>query len=179
VDLGSKKKLKPPGFTRSTSPTGVVTPSALEPFRSVSVTSQQFEIERPLSTTIPSKKQQTFDLTAHVLKIVEGLSDENRTSLKGMLQRRTNLELRKGTGAENMKENNKIVKAIMGLDLPINTTSTYYDIITELEKLLTIVSKEKKTSKPKTKSFSSLIHLSEYTPTQLPSSQLPSSQKPP
>jgi hypothetical protein len=73
------------------------------------------------------------------------LSDENRTSLKGMLQRRTNLELRKGTGAENMKENNnKFVKTIIGLDLPINTTSTYYDIITELENVPTIVSKEKK-----------------------------------
>jgi hypothetical protein len=62
-----------------------------------------------------------------------------------------------------MKENNgKIVKAIKGLDLPINTTSTYYDIIIELEKLPTIVSKEKKTSKAKAKSSSSLIHLGEY-----------------
>jgi hypothetical protein len=46
-----------------------------------------------------------------------------------------------------VKENNsKLVKAIVRLDLPINTTSTYYDIIAELEKLPTIVSKEKKTS---------------------------------
>jgi hypothetical protein len=147
----------------------------LEQFRSVSVTSQQSEIEHPL--TIPSRKQQTFDLTNPVLKIIEGLSEENRTSLKGMLQRRTNLELRKGTGAENMKENNnKIVKAIMGLDLPIDTSSTYYDIITALETLPTIVSKEKKSTKPKA---SSIIHLGEYTPTPSPSSQLPSSQKPP
>jgi hypothetical protein len=76
-----------------------------------------------------------------------------------------------------MKENNnRLVKAIMGLDLPIDTLSTYYDIITELEKVPTIVSKEKKTSKPKAPS---IIHLSEYTPTPSPSSQPQSSQKPP
>jgi hypothetical protein len=104
------------------------------------------------------------------------LSEENRTSLRGMLQRRTNLELRKGTGAENMKENNnRFVKAIIGLDLPINTASTYYDIIAELENVLTIVSKEKKSTKPKA---SSIIHLNEYSPTPSPSLQQPS-QKPP
>jgi hypothetical protein len=84
------------GFIRSTSPTPSET---LKPFRSVSVTSQQSEIERPLSTTSQqssSKKQQTFDLTARVLKIIEGLGDENRTSLKGILRRRTNVELRCG-----------------------------------------------------------------------------------
>jgi hypothetical protein len=87
--------------------------------------------------------------------------------------------LRKGTGAENLKENNnRFVKAIIGLDLPINTTSTYYDIITELEKVPTIVSKEKKTSKAKATS-SSLIRLGEYSPTPSPSLQPPSSQKPP
>jgi hypothetical protein len=95
-----------------------------------------------------------------------------------MLQRRTSLELRKGTGAENLKENNnRFVKVIIGLDLPINTTSTYYDIITALENVPTIVSKEKKGTK--LKPSSSLISLSEYTPTPSPSLQPPSSQKPP
>jgi hypothetical protein len=144
-------------FIRSTSPTQVVTPSALEPFRSVSVTSPQFEIERPLSTTSvksqqPTKKQQTFDLTAHVLKIIEGLDEEDRTSLRGVLQRRTNVGLRKGATTENMNENNsRLVKAIMGLDLPINTTSTYYDIVTNIS----FKRKENKQGKSKSTTYSS------------------------
>jgi hypothetical protein len=133
----------------------MITPyETLEQFRSVSTASQQFEIEQSLSTTSQqsiTKKQQTFERTNHVLKI------------------RTNVELRRGTYIENIKENNNsLAKAIMGLDLPINTSSTYYDFITELERLPTIVLKEKKT-KPKTSS-SQLIKLSEYTPTPPPSS---------
>jgi hypothetical protein len=30
----------------------------------------------------PTKKQQAFELTAHILKIIEGLSEESRTSLR-------------------------------------------------------------------------------------------------
>jgi hypothetical protein len=139
-------------FIRSTSPSIISTTSeTLEPFRSVSVTSQQSEIERPLSTTfqqptlIPiTKKQQSIGLVNHVLKIIESLGEENRTSLRGILQRRTNVDLKKGYSIETLKENNnKLVKAIMGLDLPI-TSSTYYDIITALEQLPTIVSKKRK-----------------------------------
>jgi hypothetical protein len=59
------------------------------------------------------------------------LSEENRTSLRGKLQRRTNVDFKKGSSIETLKENNnKLVKAIMGVDLPITTSSTYYDIIT-------------------------------------------------
>jgi Cdc6-like AAA superfamily ATPase len=149
----------------------------LDLFKSVSTTSPQSKIEHPLSTTSQqplTKKQQAFDLTAHVLKIIEGFGEENRTSLRRILQRRTNVDLKKGSNIETMKDNNsKLVKAIMGLDLRITTSSTYYDIITELEKLPTIISKEKKT-KPKTSS--SFIKLSEFTPAPTPQ---PSSQFPP
>jgi hypothetical protein len=60
----------------------------------------------------------------------------------------------------------------MGLELPITTNTTYYEMISQIESTPTLLIKEKKTSKSKT--TSPLIKLSEFT-----SSQPPSSQKPP
>jgi hypothetical protein len=100
------------------------------------------------------------------------LDENQRTSLRGLLQRRTTIELKKGSSIETVKENNnKFVKAIMGLELPITTDTTYYDMISQIESTPTLLIKEKKTSKAKT--ISPLIKLSEFTPSQ------PPSQKPP
>jgi hypothetical protein len=63
------------------------------------------------------------------------------------------------------ENNNKLVRAIMGLELQFTTSSTYYDIITELDQVQTIISKEKK-NKPKTSSL--FIKFSEYTTPTLP-----------
>jgi hypothetical protein len=69
------------------------------------------------------------------------------------------------------ENNNKLVKAIMGLELPITTHTTYYDMISQIENTPTLIIKEKKTSKEKT--TSPLIKLSDFTPSQPPSSQHP------
>jgi hypothetical protein len=86
------------------------------------------------------------------------LDETQQTNLRGLLQRRTTIDLKRGSNIETVKENNnKLVKAIMGLDLPITTDTTYYDMISQIENAPTLLTKEKKT-KPKT--TSPLINLS-------------------
>jgi hypothetical protein len=138
-------------------------------FRAVSVISEQSELERPLSTTsqqstsIPSsKKQQAFGVVNHVLKIIESLDENQRTSLRGLLQR-TTVDLKRGSSIETVKENNnKLVKEIMGLELLITTDTTYYDMISQIENSPTLIIKEKRSTKQKT--TSPLIKLSDFTP---------------
>jgi hypothetical protein len=103
------------------------------------------------------------------------LDENQRISLRGLLQRRTTADLKRGSSIETVKENNnKLVKAIMTVKLPKTTDTTYYDMISQIENAPTLIIKEKKTSKAKT--TSPLIKLSDFTPSP---SQPPSSQQPP
>jgi hypothetical protein len=103
-------------------------------------------------------------VAVYIPKIIENLDDEQRTSLKNKLQKGTMVELKKGASAENLKENNnRLIKTIMGLDLLLDTSATYYTIFSDLDQVPTLVAKEKKSSKAK--ASSSLIKLSEYAST--------------
>ena len=93
----------------------------------------------PSSSEKVNKHENLKQKIAILQNILSNLGTDQRSSLRAMLERRIKLDLKKGTGLTILKENNaKIASAIISLGITINKYSTYYSIITDLEKLPTI-----------------------------------------
>jgi hypothetical protein len=104
----------------------------------------------PSSTEKVEKHEGLKQKIAILQNILTNLSTDQRNDLRTKLERRIKLDLKNGTGQAILTENNaKIAGAIISLGIPINKSSTYYSVVSDIEQKLQYFNNKRKVNKQK------------------------------